>query len=100
MSAYAAPIVRTAAEQAQMEPIMLELDSVRNALYWTDHKLQQNIDRLSWIEDALLDEALATLSEEIAQSIDSPTGEHQTLLGTIRERIEQVMVADLEERTQ
>ena len=100
MSKYAAPIVRTTAQKAQMEPIMLELDSVRNDLYWTDFNLQQNLDRIEWIEEALVDEALAELSEKIAQSTEFFSGERQMSPTGIRAKVEQIVVSDLKEPKQ
>ncbi len=97
MSQYAAPIVRSEAEKSQMEPIMLELDSVRNALYWADYGLQQNRDKMEWIESALSDQALAELSQDITPLISVPESDHLQMMTAIRTEIERMITNDLEE---
>lgn len=90
MSQYAAPVVRTDAERSQMEPIMLELDSVRNALYRADVQLQRTRSEREWIAASLSEEAVAILAEQIAPTLTAPPD-----LRTVRAAVEQRMGNDL-----
>ena len=97
MSQYAALIVRTAVEKKQMEPIMLELDSVRNHLYRADWALQRSRAVVTWIEETLPSEPLAELVEKVAQSVDDPESESTALNAAIRAELGQIIDADLAE---
>ena len=95
MSQYAAPIVRTAAEKKQMEPIMLALDSVRNHLYRADYALQRNRAVVAWVEEVLPPQPLAALVEEVDQVVHEE--DPARLMTAIRTTVEQVVATDLTE---
>ena len=97
MSQYAALIVRTADEKQQMEPIMLELDSVRNDLYRADYTLQRSRAVVAWIEQALPSEPLDELTERIAPLMEVVEDEPTARNAAIRTGLEQIIDTDLSE---
>lgn len=98
MSKYAAPIMRSEATKAQMEPIMLELDSTRNQLYWADFSLQRTLKTKNLIEDTLHPQAFKTFAAAIEvvvgeQAITKPEG----FMQAIRKEVERALEKSLEE---